>query len=1603
MANRKNTFLIKRSNVAGKVPAAGDLLLGELALNTADNILYASGTTAGSILPIGWDRVARTGDTMTGNLNAPSISATTITSQLIQNTTNFQLYLDSYTQIIGFNNSGYQWQFLPSGQLRIPNNILGGSYDGNQVNLSSIATLSGLRNNAVFIETGTGGTADNTFKFIGDTFYSPTVSATTYLNLPSLSGDYLPLSGGTVYGPTNYTGGLTANTLNVTGLTQTSGVTSTGGIIFPHKTITTNYTATTADYFLNITGGTLDITLMTAVGVEGKLLVVKNEGSGSVNVISQLGELIDDRTDVLLTQGNSVQLVSDGINWAILGYNISSTQANTGVIEFSGLSKVTSSTFSVARVKGFIVDDVTNPTIPFLTYVEYTGGTHTALYVSSSTETYVYLTSGGTIGQTVTPLTEQQRRQNIFLGKLGHADKTNIINAFSQPDFILTPLAQLRDMFQPIGFVNGGVVPYANAANLTFATTANYLYGLGINFSTDALNPNQLYVSGNTATTFQYRTQTGGTASNITNIDPLNYDLNGVITPLTGTKATNQRIYLVQNGVFRIQYGQTSYSNFAAAVAGISTETFNTFSNFRDNAILIGILTVLSTASDLTDTSKAQFFLASKFGETIGTAGGVSTTNLQQAYNNSTNPEIVINATLDGLSIKNGTGNADNVTHLLEGQTGTNGITSFIRADGYISGTTFQSNGFIANSDGLTATTVSATTLKTPSFTANNGGITATTVSAATYYNLPKTTLQQAYTASTSPEFTINSTQLGVQFRNDTGDDNTPIIVVQNNAGFDKGEWRADGTLYAAGLYSTGNVVITGNTNVSGTTTVGGDVVSLTNLKSMFSSGDEGGEIFLNKAVTNTTLVGGVTIDIFQNKVRIFEQAGTNRGVYIDLTAAGAGVSTNLLSGGGGEINTASNLGSGTGLFAQKVAADLQFKSLTSTGGTVTLTNNANTVNLEVIAASNFTGGTVTGATNFTGGLSANTISATTYYNLPTDIRVTGGTYSNGTSVFTNNTGGTFNVTGYYTGATDVFVTGGTYSNGSLLFTNNTGGTFNINTSTNYAAGVISGATYSSTGTGQVNLPAIKVALYNNANNIEPIIVYDVAAGITGSGGIPSLTDNDTNYIVVEYNGGSPRYYVYDNDGPVDDSSIVLFMVAYRAGNFIHTLEFGNQGAGLANKLNDRFIMTDRFGYESGLALSLSASTGIVMCSAGVAWNGPNRQSITAVDSSGSTFFKNYHVGGVWTATTTGETINNTYYDNGTDIVTATAGKYLTNWYFRGQETNGHLYEVYSTNQYDSVALAQLSTEPSLPELITSHAILLGRIIIQVAATTGLTESAFSTVFQSTQVTAHNDLSGIQGGTAGEYYHLTSNQYNNLAFTNVNNNFSTGQTITGNLTVTGGTQSIFSGNSSSDLVRITQTGSGNAFVVEDSTTNDGNKFIIDNDGNVSIGLNSSYSYSKLYVAALNNTNAIRASVGTTGTIDPIGIRVDTQGDNTNTIIGVKGTANDGLVAYGVVGFVGETEGGFTTLGIGGHFGSYGSGTRYSIRLEDGTEGVGKVLVSQTADGKANWSSTLTGLTTVQATTVSATTLQGDGSQITNITPTVPYGIINAIASGNYLI
>ena len=60
-------------------------------------------------------------------------------------------------------------------------------------------------------------------------------------------------------------------------------------------------------------------------------------------------------------------------------------------------------------------------------------------------------------------------------------------------------------------------------------------------------------------------------------------------------------------------------------------------------------------------------------------------------------------------------------------------------------------------------------------------------------------------------------------------------------------------------------------------------------------AGAEGGQIDFIKAATDTTLNTGITIDVYQNKLRFFEQGGTARGVSIDLSRAPAGVGGELI------------------------------------------------------------------------------------------------------------------------------------------------------------------------------------------------------------------------------------------------------------------------------------------------------------------------------------------------------------------------------------------------------------------------------------------------------------------------------------------------------------------------------------------------------------------------------------------------------------------------------------------------------------------------------------------------------------------------------------
>ena len=208
--------------------------------------------------------------------------------------------------------------------------------------------------------------------------------------------------------------------------------------------------------------------------------------------------------------------------------------------------------------------------------------------------------------------------------------------------------------------------------------------------------------------------------------------------------------------------------------------------------------------------------------------------------------------------------------------------------------------------------------------------------------------------------------------------------------------------------------------------------------------------------------------------------------------------------------------------------------------------------------------------------------------------------------------------------------------------------------------------------------------------------------------------------------------------------------------------------------------------------------------------------------------------------------------------------------------------------------------------------------------------------------------------------------------------------ITGSLRVTSNITSsglLITGSTSGNLVQITQTGAGNAFVVSDSNP-DTSVFVIDSTGSVGIGelgaSPSSYS-TKLYINAYTSGYSGIKAIGSfnhaiigQGANGYAGIYGENADTSANTNIGVYGKAYQAGES-----FIGGSM-------IGGKFEAAGDPEytpNYSVQLKDGTEAKGKVLVSQDASGSANWSTRLSGSYEITGSLTVTDKIKGTSSHI----------------------
>ena len=274
-------------------------------------------------------------------------------------------------------------------------------------------------------------------------------------------------------------------------------------------------------------------------------------------------------------------------------------------------------------------------------------------------------------------------------------------------------------------------------------------------------------------------------------------------------------------------------------------------------------------------------------------------------------------------------------------------------------------------------------------------------------------------------------------------------------------------------------------------------------------------------------------------------------------------------------------------------------------------------------------------------------------------------------------------------------------------------------------------------------------ALFRTSNDHDSPLVFGDWAARTGV----SLTDNSDNYIIAEYNAGSPQVIVSTSNTANYHDKILLATV-YKDGTgtgaILHINQYFKQDINDAvAHIIQRFIQQAGFSRESGALLSGSNLN--IAITQGVFWLGLNRFLTNAFDSSVSdtfTYFWRDGSGG-WTHLNGQSQINATRYDDGTGGSLLPNGvlgtnRYGVHWVYL--ETDSEVAIVYGRGNYlikDAEAAEPPSDLP--PEFGANHGIFIGKIIVQEGATTlHSVESSFTVTFSgSSGVTSHLDLTDI--------------------------------------------------------------------------------------------------------------------------------------------------------------------------------------------------------------------------------------------------------------------
>lgn len=321
-----------------------------------------------------------------------------------------------------------------------------------------------------------------------------------------------------------------------------------------------------------------------------------------------------------------------------------------------------------------------------------------------------------------------------------------------------------------------------------------------------------------------------------------------------------------------------------------------------------------------------------------------------------------------------------------------------------------------------------------------------------------------------------------------------------------------------------------------------------------------------------------------------------------------------------------------------------------------------------------------------------------------------------------------------------------------------------------YSVGEISGGTITAIGPSHVQVTAGTGISATGTLDTDPVAFIDW--GFSQQ----TMTDQRVNWIAVDYNNGSPHVQVHvgtsatDYSVPTDINYQNVWPLGYvtKNGSELYLTNNPRKIQDAVGGLIRRFYQTLPLSRDEKLGGIILGETGTrnITLSAGKLWDRQNQFPISAINTStGNVFSTWYRDGGTgFTETSNVTQWPNAAYDDGSGVLQPVASnRYANLWWY--VSTEGYLAMVYGRAIYNSAAAASLGAAPStLPLPLWAHFRLIGRTTFKGSDPTfTANDSVFNNTFNPSAATAHNNLSGLQGGTTNEYYHETAAQNTNVA------------------------------------------------------------------------------------------------------------------------------------------------------------------------------------------------------------------------------------------------